>query len=132
MASPTTPLHKRLAIVDARGNRASSTPPANRLNQHLLLPTITPSSRHSSPGIDHLLSRERLRTEELIPRRLTMSPIPKLRDKDRTRKRLTQYHSVEHAVELFKSAKNVVVLTGAGISTSLNIPDFRSSTGKPV
>lgn len=130
MAFPDGPRHKRLAVVDARGNRASSTPPANKYSKNLLLPpTVSPSSRHSSPGIDRFLNG-RLHVEELIPRRLTVSPALRIRDKDRTRKRLMQYHTVEHAAELLKSAKNVVVLSGAGISTSLNIPDFRSNTGE--
>lgn len=131
MATPGVPRHKRLAVVDSRGNRASSTPPANKPNKQLLLPpTVAPSSRHSSPGIDRLLLNGRHYANDLIPRRLTISPIPKLRDRDRTRKRLTQYHTVDHAADLLKSAKNVVVLSGAGISTSLDIPDFRSSTGE--
>lgn len=131
MASPSLPRHKRLAVVDARGHRASSTPPIHKNGQNLLLPpVVSPSSRHSSPGIDRLSSNGRRCPEELIPRRLTTSPAVRVRDRDRTRKRLTQYHSVDHAAELLKSAKNVVVLSGAGISTSLNIPDFRSNTGK--
>ena len=40
--------------------------------------------------------------------------------------KLPQYNSIDDAVELIKKAKNIVVLTGAGISTSLGIPDFRS------
>ncbi|RDW66217.1 hypothetical protein BP6252_09852 [Coleophoma cylindrospora] len=40
--------------------------------------------------------------------------------------KLTQYNSVDDAVDLIKNAKNIIVLTGAGISTSLGIPDFRS------
>lgn len=132
MASPVTPRNKRLAVADARGNRAASTPPANRPSQHLLLAPTNSPSRHSSPGIDRLISNGRSYQEDLIPRRLTASPALRVRDKDRTRKRLTQYHSVDHAVDLLNSAKNIVVLTGAGISTSLDIPDFRSSAGKPL
>jgi len=40
--------------------------------------------------------------------------------------KLQKYNTVDDAVSLLQNAKNVIVLTGAGISTSLGIPDFRS------
>ncbi|KAH3662063.1 hypothetical protein OGAPHI_006244 [Ogataea philodendri] len=45
------------------------------------------------------------------------------------RTRLPSFHKIEHLVEALEKAENVLVLTGAGISTSLGIPDFRSSQG---
>ncbi|KAI0004421.1 SIR2-domain-containing protein [Xylariaceae sp. FL0662B] len=42
------------------------------------------------------------------------------------RAKLMKYNTIDDAVNLLKTSRNVVVLTGAGISTSLGIPDFRS------
>lgn len=45
------------------------------------------------------------------------------------RSRLDNFYTVEHVLEKLRTAKKVLVITGAGISTSLGIPDFRSSKG---
>ncbi|KAI2610596.1 SIR2-domain-containing protein [Hypoxylon sp. NC1633] len=42
------------------------------------------------------------------------------------RAKIMKYNSIDDAVALLKRSRNIVVLTGAGISTSLGIPDFRS------
>ena len=47
----------------------------------------------------------------------------------RNRIKLQKYNSVNDAIALVRRAKNIIVLTGAGMSTSLNIPDFRSRGG---
>ncbi|KAG0235328.1 NAD-dependent histone deacetylase sir2 [Mortierella sp. GBA43] len=47
----------------------------------------------------------------------------------RRRHRLPHIHTLEHVVQLLESSKNILVLTGAGVSVSCGIPDFRSSDG---
>lgn len=45
------------------------------------------------------------------------------------RDRLLNFYDVEHVLDKLQSASKILVITGAGISTSLGIPDFRSSQG---
>lgn len=45
------------------------------------------------------------------------------------RKRLPNINTIEHVVNLIKASKNIIVLTGAGVSVSCGIPDFRSRNG---
>ena len=42
------------------------------------------------------------------------------------RQKLPQYNTIDDVVNLLRERKNIMVITGAGISTSLGIPDFRS------
>ena len=44
------------------------------------------------------------------------------------RQKLPQYNTIDDVVTLLRTCKNIIVVTGAGISTSLGIPDFRSPT----
>jgi len=45
------------------------------------------------------------------------------------RKKLPHINSIEDVVSLIQKSKNIVILTGAGISVSSGIPDFRSRDG---
>ncbi|EGD91110.1 hypothetical protein H112_01701 [Trichophyton rubrum D6] len=42
------------------------------------------------------------------------------------RLKLPDYNTIDDVVQLMQKAKKIIVITGAGISTSLGIPDFRS------
>lgn len=42
------------------------------------------------------------------------------------RQKLPQYNSIDDAAELIRQSSKILVITGAGISTNLGIPDFRS------
>ena len=44
----------------------------------------------------------------------------------RRRQKLEQHNTIDDAVQLILESNNILVVTGAGISTSLGIPDFRS------
>ncbi|KAJ3203396.1 hypothetical protein HDU67_010212, partial [Dinochytrium kinnereticum] len=46
-----------------------------------------------------------------------------------SRPRLNAYNTLDHAVQLFEKSHRIVVLTGAGLSVSCGIPDFRSENG---
>lgn len=46
-----------------------------------------------------------------------------------TRLRLPNFTTIDHLTATLHNAKKILVLTGAGVSTSLGIPDFRSSEG---
>ncbi|KAJ7612505.1 SIR2-domain-containing protein [Mycena polygramma] len=55
--------------------------------------------------------------------RVAMSRELQLRD------RLPEYNTVEDAVRLIRDSRRIIILTGAGISVSCGIPDFRSRDG---
>ncbi|KAF9987760.1 NAD-dependent histone deacetylase sir2 [Mortierella antarctica] len=47
----------------------------------------------------------------------------------RGRRRLPHVHSLKHVADLLRNSKNIMILTGAGVSVSCGIPDFRSPNG---
>ncbi|KAG5519491.1 hypothetical protein PMAC_002119 [Pneumocystis sp. 'macacae'] len=55
--------------------------------------------------------------------------ISTLKEKRQSRIKLETYNTVHDVVYLIEKSQRILVITGAGISTSLGIPDFRSNTG---
>ncbi|KAI8053925.1 DHS-like NAD/FAD-binding domain-containing protein [Syncephalis plumigaleata] len=47
----------------------------------------------------------------------------------RQRRKLPHINTIDDVVRLMREAKNIIVLTGAGVSVSCGIPDFRSANG---
>ena len=45
------------------------------------------------------------------------------------RQKLIRVNTVKDVVQLIQNSKNIIVLTGAGVSVSCGIPDFRSRDG---
>jgi hypothetical protein len=72
-----------------------------------------------------------------LPQRMLRSPpeelLPLLKSlfvqKASKRSRLEYLYGVDHVVELIEKSKNILILTGAGVSVSCGIPDFRSKNG---
>lgn len=113
-------------------------------------PTSSPSPSGSSNAANNKNAELRAivgMMEEGIPARVLLShiaptfPIPPHADEmmlwriiismidPPKRKKLTQYNTIGDAINLIKNSKNIVVLSGAGISTSAGLPDFRSRNG---
>ncbi|KAH6916098.1 histone deacetylase [Coprinopsis sp. MPI-PUGE-AT-0042] len=47
----------------------------------------------------------------------------------RKREKLPQHNSIADAIQLIRNSQRILILTGAGISVSCGIPDFRSKNG---
>ncbi|ETN80590.1 transcriptional regulator, Sir2 family [Necator americanus] len=60
---------------------------------------------------------------------LIMSILAEIIDRPPRREKLPEFNTFEDAVELFRTRKRILILTGAGVSVSCGIPDFRSKDG---
>ncbi|KAF9960622.1 NAD-dependent histone deacetylase sir2 [Modicella reniformis] len=99
-------------------------------------------------GIDHIIQKYILKGVYSVKKLLLITAPgeivigPKLTENDliailtrrlnqelRRRHRLPHIHTLDHVVQLLRQSKNIMVLTGAGVSVSCGIPDFRSSDG---
>jgi hypothetical protein len=58
-----------------------------------------------------------------------MSLVPPKKEKVTMRKQLSECATFANLLETFEKAKKIVFITGAGVSVSCGIPDFRSATG---
>lgn len=58
-----------------------------------------------------------------------MEVLSELFERTPSRKKLRGYNTLQDAIELFRTRKNILFLTGAGVSVSCGIPDFRSRDG---
>ena len=47
----------------------------------------------------------------------------------KTKRKRTRKYNLNETVDLIRNSKKILVLTGAGISVSCGIPDFRSRNG---
>lgn len=72
-----------------------------------------------------LTSRDEPRASELRIEIL----ISDISDRLQLRDKLPHYNTVEDALRLIRDSRKILILTGAGISVSCGIPDFRSRDG---
>ncbi len=101
-------------------------------------PTAGPFSwvqRQMMSGADpRALLQDMLSADTVIPNHLDQLTLWKIIlnmvSEPPRRKKLENVNTLDNVVNLIRSSKKIVVLTGAGVSVSCGIPDFRSRDGK--
>ncbi|KAF9979772.1 NAD-dependent histone deacetylase sir2 [Modicella reniformis] len=84
--------------------------------------------RLSEEEADIILEEARMH-ESVTENDLIRTISERLRKILRKRTRLQHIYALEHVVNLLKTSNRIMVLTGAGVSVSCGIPDFRSEDG---
>uniref|UniRef100_A0A914WIK0 NAD-dependent protein deacetylase sir-2.1 n=2 Tax=Plectus sambesii TaxID=2011161 RepID=A0A914WIK0_9BILA len=64
-----------------------------------------------------------------LPNSIMLHVIAQLLSEPPKREKLPQYNTLDDVVDLLRRSTNILVLTGAGVSVSCGIPDFRSKDG---
>lgn len=103
----------------------------------LLRKSLKNDIRHLSFG--EILEKYSIEFLPYIMKALNVCPIPEFIDEmlielkniidKQKRKKRQDINTLEQAVNLISKSKNIIVLTGAGVSVSCGIPDFRSKNG---
>ncbi|BHF69721.1 NAD-dependent protein deacetylase sirtuin-1 [Sparganum proliferum] len=107
---------------DGEGRWRSVSDPLNRLNALI-------SAGYDNPRL--LLTRIFGMDESILPTSSSSlwGIIYNILSDPTPRRRLKQYSTLDSVVKLINSSSRILVLTGAGISVSCGIPDFRSRDG---
>ncbi|CAB3406463.1 unnamed protein product [Caenorhabditis bovis] len=102
----------------------------NRVDRGLLLKMEQLlTDGHSTADIIHKLFPEFNVDLDRFSENVLMGLLMDLMESAPVREKLPQYNTFEDAIELFRTKKNILMLTGAGVSVSCGIPDFRSKDG---
>ncbi|KAF6210836.1 hypothetical protein GE061_013947 [Apolygus lucorum] len=108
-------------------------PMSSKLNENVFA-TLSWIRKQKDRGVDprvvfSQITGEHAEISDFIPDMTLWRMIISFLTENPKRARLPKVTSIEDAVELIKASKKIIVLTGAGVSVSCGIPDFRSKDG---